>query len=80
MGGDQKEACVSESSIGGYSSDSVGPYTSSELVEDASSPSLSFACSTSSFCSGSDLSTSPPNGGSGPLYGLSELMAHLPIK
>ncbi|OWM84478.1 uncharacterized protein LOC116194252 [Punica granatum] len=81
MGRDQKETCEAESSIGEYSSDSIGSSCSSELVEDASSSSLSFACSTSSFSSGCDSSASPPdNGCDGPLYELSKLMAHLPIK
>ncbi|KAK4792299.1 hypothetical protein SAY86_022734 [Trapa natans] len=83
MGRDQQEASAGESSIGDCSSDSVdGPSTSSELAEDASSSSSlsTFGCSTSSFGSRSDLWVSSPAASDGPLYGLSELMVHLPIK
>ncbi|KAF8034156.1 hypothetical protein BT93_C0433 [Corymbia citriodora subsp. variegata] len=75
-GGDGRECCESESSTGGslVSDESASSCSSSELAEDASSSAL---CSSSSISSSSSTSSSNCQG---PLYELSELMTHLPMK
>ncbi|XP_030530047.1 protein OXIDATIVE STRESS 3 LIKE 2-like [Rhodamnia argentea] len=74
-GGGGGECYESESSMGdSLVSDESSSCSSSELAEDASSSTL---CSSSSSSSSSSTSLS---NGHGPLYELSELMTHLPIK
>ncbi|KAK3436367.1 hypothetical protein EUGRSUZ_C00963 [Eucalyptus grandis] len=74
-GGGGGECCESESSMeDSMVSDESSSCSSSELAEDASSSAL---CSSSSSSSSSSASLSNCRG---PLYELSELMTHLPIK
>ncbi|EEF46373.1 conserved hypothetical protein [Ricinus communis] len=69
MEGDEIEGDIynTSSSFGNSSTTNGSTSSSSDLVDDASSPT-------------STLSTSSSNSTAGPLFELSELMAHLPIK